>query len=239
MSQTVVFVSLGPGDPELVTLKALRCLEKASVIYCTATLTQNGKTISRASKIVRSLSIDKKKIHHFEVPMSKERTLTKKDYKATAERIAQHWKSQKGTIAVCAQGDASFYSSIYYISELLEAKNIPIERIAGVPAFIAAGTLANIHIVKQEESLRVIPGVVTLKELKKECIEGNTVVIMKTPQSEAVLKKAIIDFSETTFHYFENVGVTEKEFYTKEKRRILERKFPYFSLLIIQKESVL
>lgn len=236
MSKAVVFVSLGPGDPELITLKALKCLENAGAIYCPATTTKMGKTISRASKIMHSLAIDSSKIKTFDVPMSKERSLTKKDYEATAQRIKEEWQTSEYNIAICAQGDASFYSSIYYISELLKAQNIPIERIAGVPAFIAAGTLANIHIVKQEERLRVIPGVVTFDELQQECSEGNTVVIMKTPQSEDIIKRAITSFSNTVFHYFENVGVAEKEFYTQDKALILARKFPYFSLLIIQKE---
>lgn len=237
MSKAVVFVSLGPGDPELVTLKALRCLENAAAIYCPATITKSGTTISRASKIVHSLGIESSKVHTFNVPMSKERSLTKKDYEIIAKKIAKHYKSEKYPIAVCAQGDASFYSSIYYISELLQAQQIPIQRIAGVPAFIAAGTLANIHIVKQEERLRIIPGLITLEELQQECHKGNTVVIMKTPQSEATLKQAIADFTDTEFHYFENVGVATKEFYTKDKQCITERKFPYFSLLIIQKKT--
>ncbi len=234
MTNTVTFVSLGPGDPELITLKALKCLQKASAIYCPGTTAKTGKIMSRARKIMTNLGIDTAKINVFDVPMSKERTLTKKDYEATAQKIQKHLETATETIAVCAQGDASFYSSIYYISELLAAQNIEIKRIAGVPAFIAAGTLANIHIVKQEERLRVIPGVVTYEDLEKECQTGNTVVIMKTPQSEAVIKKAIQTLSNTEFHYFENVGVTEKEFYTNDKSEILERKFPYFSLLIIK-----
>lgn len=237
MPKAVIFVSLGPGDPELITLKALRCLENAAAIYCPATITKSGKTISRASKILNELAIDSAKIHTFSVPMSKERSLTKKDYAATAKKIIQEWQTKEHNIAVCAQGDASFYSSIYYISELLKAQNIPISRIAGVPAFIAAGTLANIHIVKQEERLRVFPGVLTYEELKQECTPENTVVIMKTPQSETAIKQAITDFTNTEFHYFENVGVAEKEFYTQDKATILAQKFPYFSLLIIKKTT--
>lgn len=234
MKNTVTFVSLGPGDPELITLKALKCLENASAIYCPGTTTKTGKVMSRARKIMTKLGIEREKINVFDVPMSKERTLTKKDYETTAQKIQKHLTTATETIAVCAQGDASFYSSIYYISELLSAQGVEIERIAGVPAFIAAGTLANIHIVKQEERLRVIPGVVTYEDLEKECQVGNTVVVMKTPQSEDVLKKAIATFPTTNFHYFENVGVAEKEFYTNDKSEILERKFPYFSLLIIK-----
>lgn len=237
MDKAIVFVSLGPGDPELVTLKALRCLENAEAIFCPSTTTKMEKTVSRASKIMLTLGINEEKIHTFDVPMSKERSLTKRDYEITADKIAKYWETAEKDIVVCAQGDASFYSSVYYISELLTARNLPIRRIAGVPAFIAAGTLANIHIVKQEERLRVLPGVFTLEELRQECEAKNTVVIMKMSQSEAIIKEAIKTFKATVFHYFENVGVEEKEYYTKDKDEIIARKFPYFSLLIIQKSE--
>lgn len=237
MSRPIIFVSLGPGEPELITVKALRCLEQATTIYCTGTLAPSGRLMSRASKIMRELGIEKEKIKVFAVPMSKERALTQQDYAQTAKDIAERWQNDDEQIAVCAQGDASFYSSVYYISEMLIAQNIPVERIAGIPAFIAAGTLANIHIVKQEEPLRVIPGVVSFEELQDECAGENTVVIMKTPQSEEAIKKAIRQFSHSTFHYFENVGVKDKEFYTSEVANILNRKFPYFSLLIIQNKN--
>ncbi len=235
MKKTVTFVSLGPGDPELITLKALKCLQNSEAIYCSGTKTKTGKLMSRAKKIMTDLDIEAEKITIFDVPMHKDRILTLKAYDATAERIMEHLKTAKGEIAVCAQGDASFYSSVYYISELLEKQGIEIKRIAGVPAFIAAGTLAHIHIVKQEECLRVIPGVVTYEELKKEREAENTVAIMKMPQSEANIKKAIENFEDTDFHYFENVGVEGKEYYTNDKATILDRKFPYFSLLIIKK----
>ncbi len=186
---------------------------------------------------MQSLGIATEKIQIFDVPMSKERTPTKKDYEQIAKKIVAQWQDKRQSIAVCAQGDASFYSSVYYISELLTAQNIPIRRIAGIPAFIAAGTLANLHIVKQKEWLSVIPGVVTLEELRKECSKDTTVIIMKTPQSQEVIKKAIAIFQDSVFHYFENVGVRDKEFYTSDKEVILNREFPYFSLLIIQNKD--
>jgi len=234
MFEPVVFVSLGPGDPELITLKGLKVLQQADIIYCPSTTTRQTKTLSRAKDILLALDIDEKKITTFEVPMNKDRAKAIEAYNKVSEDIAGRYKADC-KIAVTAEGDAGFYSSVHYIAENLCQENIPTIKIAGVPAFIACGALANMHIVSQEEELNVVPGIISRKELIQKIEVGNSVVIMKPSQSEQVIKDVIDELPGVTFHYFENVGIQDKEFYTCKTDEILARKFPYFSLLIIRK----
>lgn len=234
MFDSVMFVSLGPGDPELITLKGLKALQKADLIFCPSTALPGGKSSSRAKDVLLQLGINEAKLNIFNVPMNKDRSLAIESYKAVAEEISDKYKTGH-KIAVTAEGDAGFYSTIYYISEYLTQENIPVSRIAGVPAFIACGTLANIHIVKQEEELEVIPGIITLNSLKEKIKIGKTVVLMKASQCEQVIKEALENIQDITFHYFENAGISGKEVYTQNRKEILNRKFPYFSLIIIRK----
>ena len=73
MNRTITFVSLGPGEPELITLKGLKTLQQADRIFCPATLTTSGKQTSRAAHILQALEIEEEKIHPFVLPMSKDR----------------------------------------------------------------------------------------------------------------------------------------------------------------------
>ena len=73
MNHPIHFVSLGPGDPELITLKGLKTLQKADIIYCPATQGKHG-IISRATDILKAIEVDESLIHPFILPMSKERT---------------------------------------------------------------------------------------------------------------------------------------------------------------------
>ena len=59
---------------------------------------------------------------------------------------------------------------------------------------------------------------------------------MKPSLSEQAIKQAMSSIKKVEIHYFENVGIKEKEFYTQDIHEIIDRKFPYFSLLIITKE---
>jgi len=235
MYDSVIFVSLGPGEAELITLKGLKALQQADVIFCPSTVLSNGKASSRAKDILLELEIEEGKITLFDVPMNKDRTKAMESYKDVSEKIAEQYR-EDFKVAVTAEGDAGFYSSIQYINDNLQKLDVPTSRIAGIPAFIACGTLANIHIVKQEEELNVIPGITNKEELSNKINHGKPVVIMKPSQCEEVVKAVMMNTPDVTFHYFENAGVKGKEFYTQDNMEISSRKFPYFSLLIIRKD---
>ena len=137
-------------------------------------------------------------------------------------------------IVIVAEGDAGFYSSIQYVYDKFEEAGIPVDRIAGIPAFIAAGALAGIHIVKQEEQINVIPGTASFDELSAKIENGMIIVIMKLPGCQEAIHTCIRQYADkAVFHYFENVG-TGKEYYTTDITIIHSKDFPYFSLLIVQ-----
>lgn len=232
MNHPIHFVSLGPGDPELITLKGLKTLQKADIIYCPATQGKHG-TVSRATHILKALEINESSIHPFILPMSKERVDALNAYNELFLDAKAEYLSEK-RIVIVAEGDAGFYSSIQYVYDKFEEVGIPVERIAGIPAFIAAGALAGIHIVKQEEQINVIPGTASFDELSAKIENGVVIVIMKLPGCHEAIQTCIRQYADkAAFHYFENVG-TEKEYYTSDTDAILSKDFPYFSLLIIQ-----
>lgn len=234
MTYPIHFVSLGPGDPELITVKGLKILRQADELYCPATAirTAEGKTSSRAADILHTLGIDNSVIRLFLLPMNKDRTCARQTYDELFTVVSAAYREGK-KIAIVAEGDAGFYSSVQYVYDRLITAGIEVKRIAGVPAFIAAGALGGLHIVKQEEQMVVIPGSLSAEELSEKIKEGCVIVIMKLSGCTDAIHACMREYPEKQFHYFENVG-TEKEYYTSDKEIIGQKKFPYFSLLIIQ-----
>jgi len=230
MTHPVYFVSLGPGDPELITLKGLKTLQQADIIYCPGTKNAEGTLNSRSAGIVESLGIVNP-VFIYSLSMSKNRTLAFQAYDTLYEKIrVAHQDGKK--VVIVAEGDASFYSSIQYLSDKLTSANIPVERIAGVPAFIAAGSLTGLQIVEQEEQLHIIPGVTSEEELTSLLQRKYTLVIMKVSLCKEVLQEYLSKKPKLQCHYFENIG-GEKQFYTTDPLEIMTRDIPYFSLLII------
>ncbi|WP_251967664.1 precorrin-2 C(20)-methyltransferase [Parabacteroides sp. AD58] len=232
MNRTITFVSLGPGEPELITVKGLKTLQQADQIFCPATLTPSGKQVSRAANILKALEIEEHKIRPFVLPMSKDRQKAIEAYDQLLVDAAGSLREGKKVVIV-AEGDAGFYTSIQYIYHQLEKEHIEVRRVPGIPAFIAAGATGGLHIVKQEERLMVIPGTATADELAQFIRQGYNLVIMKLSACIEAVHECIRRHPETHFHYFENVG-TEKEKYISDPEIIAQTNFPYFSLLIIQ-----
>lgn len=232
MKHPIQFVSLGPGEAELITVKGLKTLQQATVIYCPATVTVTGKLLSRAARILEELEINPARIRLFGLPMHKNRKEAYAAYDGVYREVCSLYE-QEEQIAIVAEGDAGFYSSVQYICDQFKASGIPVTRIAGIPAFIAAGALSGLHIVKQEENLKVYPGTITTEELAEDLEKQNKIVIMKLSQCEANIKQCMENFTGHEWHYFENVG-TEKELYLSDPQEIKKRSFPYFSLMIIQ-----
>lgn len=228
----VKFVSLGPGEPELITLKGLKALQAADCIFCPETMTPDGRTLSRAADILCRLEIPVAVLHRFRLPMSKQREGAITAYNEVYEETLSLFREGKGVVIV-AEGDAGFYSSIHYIYEKLQSAGIPVEQIAGIPAFIAAGARGGLHIASQEERLTVIPGITTAGEIEKLIGEHSAVVIMKLSQCTDEIHRCLRLHPEYEYHYFENVG-TAKEKYLNDKAQIAALRFPYFSLLMIR-----
>lgn len=231
-TRPISFVSLGPGEAELITLKGLKALQNADCIFCPETPARNGSLLSRAADIMHQLGIPAERIRRFPLPMSKQRGDALHAYdQVYASTLSLHRTGKK--VAIVAEGDAGLYSSIHYIYEKLQAGGTPVEQIAGIPAFIAAGARGGLHIASQEERLTVIPGITTAEEIERLVQSRNTVVVMKLSQCTGEVHRCIRLHPEYDYRYFENVG-TPQEKYLSDGQQIAALRFPYFSLLIIR-----
>lgn len=229
----VLFVSLGPGEAELITLKGYRALQQADNILCPATIAPNGKTTSRAADILRQLHVDESKITLFPLPMNKDRTEALRVYGEMYAAAGTLYRNA-ARVVVVAEGDAGFYSSVHYVYDRLFSSGVPVRCVAGIPAFIACGAIAGLHIVQQDERLTVIPGNATSTELTALLDSETTVVIMKLSQCTDEVHRFITDNPCYRYHYFENAG-TDREYYSTDVQELREKPFPYFSLMIIRK----
>lgn len=228
----ILFISLGPGDPELITLKGWKALQAADIVFCPETEGRNGERTSRAANIVQRLGVGDDHIRRFLLPMSKRREAALQAYDGVYAE-ARALQDEGLHVCIVAEGDAGFYSSVHYVFERLRADGRAAEHVAGIPAFIAAGALAGLHIASQEQRLTVLPGTATAQELERLVDDGGTIVIMKLSQCADEVHRCMTRHPEYTYHYFENVG-TATEFYTCDAAVVVARHFPYFSLMIVQ-----
>lgn len=234
MNGKVYGVSLGPGDPDLVTFKAMKVLARADRIYYPGTITKSGEVNSFALEILHTHGAPQEKLKSVLIAMSMPREEVDKVYDNTFESIMHDLENGLCVAVVCI-GDAGFYSTFGHLHERMENASVDVEMIAGVPAFIAAGASAHVPLALRSDKVLVLPDLENVSELDKYLDLYETVVVMKL----SMIGKGLYAYLEKNgkdFVYAEYLG-TPREFVSRSLEDLRSRRIPYFSLIILFNEN--
>jgi len=148
-------VGVGPGDPELLTLKARRVLDAVPVLA--VPVSQRGEE-SLALGVVRGFVRRDQEVLSLFMPMSRDRTYLVKCWEAAARELLGKLR-QGRDVAFLTLGDASLYSTYSYLMEIIQRldPSVPIETVPGITSFSAAAARLNLPLAKGDEALAVIP----------------------------------------------------------------------------------
>ena len=170
-------VSLGPGDPELLTLKGLKALLEADIVYYPGSISK-GVRKSYVLPILTYHGIKEEVLRGFFLNMDDDRTQVKKVYETVAQEIVLQAKAGKQIVIVC-EGDLSLYASFSYILAHLQAANTAIELIPGVNSFSLAASQHQIPLSLLNDTVGVLPRVKSLEIIKEYFEKFDTLILMK------------------------------------------------------------
>ena len=234
MKGAIYGVSLGPGDPELITLKGLKTLQKADKIYYPGSLFKDGRKASYSRSILNNYDLDTEKLEGFYLKMDLERVQAKVIYETTFQQILSDHK--KGlSIAIVSEGDISTFSSFSYLLEKIKEHELRIQLIPGITSYLNLASESETPLCLQNEKVVVIPRIQNIEELQEAIQHFDTVVLMKI-KSVVNTIATVLDSKKHHIIYAERLG-TEKQFITKNWAIAIEREIPYFSLIIIKKAT--
>lgn len=227
-------ISLGPGDPDLITLKGLKTLQKSDKIYYPGSLLPNGKTSSFSLPILQHYQLDEEKLVGMFLDMSDDRTQATTTYAATFQSMLEDYNNGL-TIVFVSEGDSLFYSTFAYLLEHIQQHQLDVEIIAGVPSFILGAAQHQLPLAILNEKIAIIPRVKNSLELETALNDFDTIVLIKV---RSVLKDITLFLTTTdlTIMYCERLG-TAQQYITTNIVDIKNREIPYFSLLIIKKRK--
>ena len=148
-------VSVGPGDPELLTLKAVRCIEQCPVLA--APRTAEGRML--ALEIVKgAVDVSGKTILPLQFAMSRDADTLRASHEAAAGAVREALDAGQD-VAMLNLGEVSIYATYGYLEEILKAAGYPTARIAGVPSFCAAAAALGRSLTDgMEAPLTLAPG---------------------------------------------------------------------------------
>ncbi|WP_017578689.1 precorrin-2 C(20)-methyltransferase [Nocardiopsis valliformis] len=238
MSGSFHGVGVGPGDPELITLKAARLIADADVVAYHAGV---GKR-SNARRIADSLIPDSAVEEQLTYPVTTGVTdhpggyagALADFYEDSAARLAAHLDAGRDVVLL-SEGDPLFYGSYMYMHDRL-SERYETEIVPGVPAFGAAAAAAAAPLVRQTDVLTVLPGTLPEPELARRLADTDAAVIIKLGRTFPAVRRAL-----------ESAGRLEHAVYVERASMEGERRLPvaevdpatvpYFSLILVTGDS--
>jgi len=206
-------VGCGPGDPDLLTVKAVKAIQNADVIMCPTS--KEGKE-SIAYSIISSIIDNSKKpdIENLVFPMVKDRETLENTWQSNASMIASKVKEGKNVVYLTV-GDPSLYSTWIYLQRELKLKHpeIKITVIPGIVSMFAFASKVGISIAEGDETVAVIPACYDLSRVKETAKNCDTMIFLKDgryfDQVIALLKEAGFPDS-SLFAIAQDVGTNEE-----------------------------
>lgn len=214
-------VGVGPGDPELLTMKAVGIIQSCDVVIAPSAMA-GGESI--ALEITKQYIPQETETLILHFPMGKDNR-EEKIYEAY-QRVEAYLQAGK-TVAFLTIGDPFVYSTYIYVLEHFKGQGYDIETVPGITSFCASASLAQVPLVIGDENLLVLPGT-RIKEVEDQPY----IVIMKVYRREA----AIIDHLEGKgykYTYIKRAGRDGQEVLTTREEIIGNQE--YMALIIASK----
>ncbi|GAB0102786.1 precorrin-2 C(20)-methyltransferase [Nocardia sp. JMUB6875] len=227
-------VGLGPGDPELVTVKAARVIGEADVIAFHSA--RHGRSISRAiaAPYMREGQLEE----HLVYPVTTETTdhpggyqgAIDEFYESAAAVLAEHLSAGR-TVALLAAGDPLFYSSFMHMHRRL-ADRFDTEIIPGVTSVSAASAALGTPLVEGDQVLTVLPGTLPPEELTRRLRETDAAAIMKLGRTYPGVRQALSDSGRLAdAYYVERASSTRQR--VLRAADVDDSSVPYFAITIV------
>ncbi len=227
-------VGVGPGDPELLTVKAARILDEVDVVAYFAAVRRQ----SNARRVVDGRLDGRHRELRLEYPVTTEtlpadvsyETLLMDFYDVSAKQVAEAL-AQGRDVAVICEGDPFLYGSYMYLHTRL-AHRFPTEVVPGVTSILGSAAAMGAPLACRDEVLSVLSGVLPVEELERRLRAADAAVVMKVGRNlakvrEAVERAGLLDHAT----YVERATMTEEKV-----ARLADADpatAPYFSMVVI------
>lgn len=234
-------VGCGPGDPELLTIRALNLIKEADVIFVP---TSKSDKPSIALSIVAKYINKTTKIINLVFPMIKDKDSLKDYWEKNTSEISQMVRTGKKTLYLTV-GDPSLYSTWIYIHRELKKnhKDIQIEIIPGITSIFAFAAESKISLVEGNEHLSIVPACYDLNKVKNTVKSSDTIVFLKDGRYFDNVIEMLPDAGfgeESQIAIAQDVSTKENILEIKHLKDLKGKKQPtqkYFSIMVVKRND--
>jgi precorrin-2/cobalt-factor-2 C20-methyltransferase len=225
---TLYGVGVGPGDPELMTLKAWRLISTADTI---AYLAANGGESTARAIAAPFIDRDTDEII-IDMPMRVEREPAQRAYDDAAIKISERLAKGESVVMLC-EGDPFFYGSFMYVFERLSEKfNCVV--VPGVTSISAASCAIGHPLVARDDVLKVLPATLDAARLEEELATASAAAIIKVGRHFGKVKRVLENLGLTATAI---TRATHEDQMIRDVADIEEDVLPYFTTIILRTQK--
>lgn len=231
---TLYGIGVGPGAPDLITLRAARILGEARVVFTAAS---SRNEYSTALQIARPHLRRDAEIRRLDFPMTMNRNILEEAWSRAADSVEAVLRRSEDAVFLTL-GDPLIYSTFGYLARVLRERNAqtPITAVPGITSFQAAAALTGATLCEGGEILRILPGTADGARLEEELNTPGSAVILKAYRNFPAIRDAL----ERTGRLERAVLVSHVGMEGETVRPNLEETdgaLPYFSLVLSRKTA--
>ena len=228
MKGTLFGIGVGPGDPELMTLKAVRMIRENEVIAVPGADVRETVAYKIAVQAVPELA-DKELLPIY-MPMTHDAEELERNH-AKGAKTLESYLDQGKNIVFLTLGDPCVYSTFSYLQHRVEGDGYHTELVSGITSFCAAAARLNISLSEWNEQLHIIPAV---HRLDNELTESGNYILMKSGKKMNQVKE-ILSRSGKDVLMVENCGMPDEHIYHSVEE--IPDDAGYYSLIIAKEHK--
>ena len=221
-------VGVGPGDPELMTIKACKIIRNCPVIAVPGKAPE--ETVAYQIAAGAEPAVREKELLGIHMPMTKDPKILEESHRAAVEKLKEELDAGKD-VAFLTLGDPTVYSTYLYVHQELRAAGYQTEIISGIPSFCAAAARVQMGIGEKAEQIHIVPASYQIREALE--LPG-TKILMKAGKKMPVIKDMLRESGEW-FAMVENCGMEGERIY--ENPDDVPDHSSYYSLIVIKEGS--
>lgn len=228
MNGTLYGVGVGPGDPELLTIKALRLIKENQIIAVPG----NDIQKSVAYQIVKGAyeELDGKTLIPVAMPMTKDPKVLEENHKKAADDVEEYLKKGENVVFLTL-GDPTVYSTYLYVHKRILERGYEASIISGITSFTAVAARLNLGLVEMAEPLHVIPATYQAEDMDQILKLPGTKVLMKSGKKMKQIKESILRSGQQAV-MIENCGMPGEKIYRC--AREIPEAAGYYSLILVK-----
>lgn len=232
MSGKLYGIGVGPGDPELLTLKAVRLIRSCDIIGIPARSADSCTAYQIALQAVPEMA--QKPVLAVDVPMTTQAALLDRAYEEGCGRIGEVLEEGK-QIAFLNLGDPTIYSTYMEIHQRIRKAGFQAELVSGVPSFCAVAAALDVALGSGREKIHILPGFYSLEETEK--YEGTRILMKSAGRLDEVKKRLVGLEAEGRVKAWAVTDCGMEKQSVCRDIRLLDEKSGYFTTIIVKEDK--